>query len=301
MAWFPEESARRSGHGRKAKPLPTVWEVSDELWERIEPLLAAADPPRPTGRPRVDFRRALEGVIFRLRSGVQRNRLPKEFGDDGGVYRRSRRRCADGVTARIRGRLGRGLRGTRRRGLGNGGRATAGWARPGSGGGGAVGPNPADRGKKGTKRSLVVEAGGGPVGGVIGPADRDDPDLLEATLATVVVERPAPTAEAPRNLCLDKGDDTPVGRVAAVSHGHAAHIRPVGEDREAARLAREASGRPPRRWVVERTIGWLSRCRALPVRYDTKPTNHLGLLQLACGLPWRRRLHRLRHGSRDGF
>ncbi len=40
----------------------------------------------------------------------------------------------------------------------------------------------------------------------------------------------------------------------------------------------------PRRGVVERTLGWLSKCRALPIRYDKNGFNHLGLIQLACAL-----------------
>ena len=131
---------------------------------------------------------------------------------------------------------------------------------------------------------------------MIGPANRNDPYLLEETLAAVVADRPGPTVDAPQHLCLDKGYDTPVGRAAAVSHGHTPHIRPVGEEREAARRARDASGHRPRRWVVERTLAWLNRCRSLLIRYDKKPGNYLGLLQLACGLIWWRRLHKLRHG-----
>ena len=46
---------------------------------------------------------------------------------------------------------------------------------------------------------------------------------------------------------------------------------------------------PARRWVVERTLGWLSKCRAILVRYDKKASNYLGLLQLACALIWYRR------------
>ena len=46
---------------------------------------------------------------------------------------------------------------------------------------------------------------------------------------------------------------------------------------------------PARRWVVERTLGWLSKCRAILVRYDKKDTNYLGLLQLGCALLWFRR------------
>ncbi len=85
----------------KVKPLATVWEVSDELWERVEPVLAAAYPPKATGRPRVDFRSVLDGVIFRLRSGVQWNKLPERFGDDSSVHRWFQRWCEDGVMAKV--------------------------------------------------------------------------------------------------------------------------------------------------------------------------------------------------------
>ncbi len=64
------------------KPLPTIWRTPDELWEVIEPVLAEQDPSKPTGRPRVDQRGALDAIIFRMRSGCQWNQLPKEFPDD---------------------------------------------------------------------------------------------------------------------------------------------------------------------------------------------------------------------------
>ena len=46
---------------------------------------------------------------------------------------------------------------------------------------------------------------------------------------------------------------------------------------------------PARRRVVEHTLGWLSKDRAILVRYDEKPANYLGLLQLAFVLIWYRR------------
>ncbi len=83
------------------KPLPTIWRVSDELWERIEPILGEHDPPQRTGRPRVDQRAILDAVIFRLRTGCQWNRLPKEFPDDSTVHRAFQRWVDLGVLDRI--------------------------------------------------------------------------------------------------------------------------------------------------------------------------------------------------------
>ena len=68
-------------------PLPTIWRVSDDLWAKIEPILAEYDRPKRVGRKRIDQRRALDGIIYRMRSGTQWNQLPKEFGDDSSVHR----------------------------------------------------------------------------------------------------------------------------------------------------------------------------------------------------------------------
>ena len=68
-----------------------------------------------------------------------------------------------------------------------------------------VGPSPTDRGKNGVKRSLLVEADGGPLSMVVAGANVRDDKLLAATLDAVVLERSEPTEEAPRHLCLDKG------------------------------------------------------------------------------------------------
>ena len=45
------------------------------------------DPPKSTGRPRIDQRAALDAIIFRMRSGCQWNQLPEEFPDDSSVHR----------------------------------------------------------------------------------------------------------------------------------------------------------------------------------------------------------------------
>jgi putative transposase len=69
------------------RPLPTLWEIPDRLWDRIAPILGALDPPKPRGRRRIDARAALEAIIFRLRTGCQWNHLPASFPDDSSVHR----------------------------------------------------------------------------------------------------------------------------------------------------------------------------------------------------------------------
>ncbi len=140
------------------------------------------------------------------------------------------------------------------------------------------------------KRSLLVEAAGGPLSVVIAGANVRDDKLLEATLDAVVVERPEPTEESPQHLCLDKGYDNRPTRELVEERGYVAHIRRIGEEKKD-----EAGEKryPARRWVVERTLGWLSKCRAVLVRYEKKAANYLGLIKVACILLWYRRQHRL--------
>lgn len=136
----------------------------------------------------------------------------------------------------------------------------------------------------------MTEADGGPLAVVLDGANRHDTKLLAATLEALVIERPTPTEEHPQHLCLDKGYDNPTGHEAVDAHGYVGHIRRIGEEKF------DPSGEkthPARRWVVERTISWLNRCRAILIRWDKKAANYLGLIQLACALLWYRRSHRL--------
>ena len=59
--------------------------LPDELWQEIEPLLPPPPPPSPKGgRPPVDNRKALTGIVFVDRTGIPWQMLPTEaFGVSG--------------------------------------------------------------------------------------------------------------------------------------------------------------------------------------------------------------------------
>ena len=90
--------------GRKRKqagPLATIWRVDDTLWAQAEKVLEEHDPPARFGPERIDQRKALDGVIYRMRSGVQWNHLHAEFGDDASVHRTFQRWVRRGVVGRL--------------------------------------------------------------------------------------------------------------------------------------------------------------------------------------------------------
>ena len=134
-------------------------------------------------------------------------------------------------------------------------------------------------GKKGTKRSLLVDGRGAPLSLIVAGANRHDVKLLGATLDAIVIERPKPTARRPQNLCVDKGyTGKPADKEMRV-RGYIPHVPEKGAPRERHRTKGKA-----RRWVVERTHSWMNNYRKLKVRYEKKVANFEGLLHLATAL-----------------
>ena len=145
-------------------------------------------------------------------------------------------------------------------------------------GGDDTGKNPTDRGKSGTKRSLLTDGRGVPIGIASSGANTHDKKLVEPTLNSIPIERPEPTMHAPQNLLLDKGYDYEDVRQLVEEYGYTAHVSRRGTN---PKLNKRLPGYRSRRWVVERTHSWMNRFRRLLIRWEKKDTNYLGFLHLA--------------------
>jgi putative transposase len=87
---------------KTSKPqAPTIWELPDAVWPMMQAILDEHYPPKPKGHRRVNLRRVLNGIIFRLRTGCQWNQLPAAFGDDSTVHRHFQRWCQQGLFERL--------------------------------------------------------------------------------------------------------------------------------------------------------------------------------------------------------
>src|SRR5438270_7870083 len=164
--------------------------VSDAFWSLFAPLLPSR-PPRPKGgRPPVEDRAALAGILLVLKSGIPWEMLPQEMG------------CGSGMTCwrRLRGWQEAGTwRASHHALLDRLGKAgLIDWSRcpldsaslPAKAGGAATGPNPTDRGKPGSERHLVVDRQGIPLAGLVTAANVDDSPLLEDASDAVPPGRP---------------------------------------------------------------------------------------------------------------
>ena len=73
--------------------------LTERQWERLRPLLPPPPPGR--GRPRRDDRTVVEGILWRLATGVPWRDLPERFGPWRTVYARFRRWQQAGVWDRV--------------------------------------------------------------------------------------------------------------------------------------------------------------------------------------------------------
>jgi len=247
------------------------WEVSDALWEQVAPYIPPT-PPRPKGgRPRMPDRQAFAAIVYLLRTGIQWNALPRERGASSTVHDRLQEWEAAGVFLAL---WQAGLTEYEELcGIEWEWQAVDGVMTKAPFGGAATGANPTDRGKAGTKRSLLVDGAGMPLAVAVDGANRHDSKLLAMTLDGLVVARP----EGQQHLCLDAGYTGPTVAEIVTAHGYTAHVRARREERQEPHPDGKA-----RRWVVERTHSWLNRSRRLFVRWEKKATNYLAFVHLAC-------------------
>ena len=106
-----------------------------------------------------------------------------------------------------------------------------------------TGRNPTDRGKRGSKRSVLSDGRGVPLGVALDGANRNDHKLMRETLAAIPVPRPRPTRRRPQHLCLDKGYDYAEPRALAEEFSFTLHLRCRGEEAWAKRHARAKARR----------------------------------------------------------
>ena len=258
-----------------AKPL-----LTDDLWQRIEPLLPPVKPRRfrYPGRKPLSHRQALTGILFVLKTGLNWNDLPRELNCGSGS--RCRRRLAEwqeaGVWVRLHALLLDELQGADK----------IDWSRAAVdssfaralGGGEETGPNPTDRGKKGTKHHAVVDAHGIPLSATVTAANTPDvKELLEVVDQIPDVRgKPGRPRRRPEALYGDRAYDSQPHREGLRGRG----IKP----KLARRNTEHGSGLGVFRWVVEQFFSHLHRFRKLRLRTDWTLAAHDGLLKLACSL-----------------
>jgi transposase len=218
--------------------------IIDPIWEQFEALLPERDVDHPLGchNPRIPDRVVFEKLVQVLVFGCAYERIADTSCSATTLRRRRDEWIDSGVMERLRGMVLDAY--DRMIGLDLSDVAVDCCITKAPCGGEKAGRSPVDRGKRGIKRSMVVDANGIPLGAIAAPANRHDSPLLGETLDTMEA-----LGELPERMSvhLDRGYDSGVTRERLWRRELVAEISEQGWPAPIAAT---------KRWVVERTTSW---------------------------------------------
>jgi len=257
-------------------PATYATSLTDAEWALVAPVLPA---PAATGRPRRwPLRRILDAILYVLRTGGAWRHLPREFPPWLTVHRWFLRLARAGAFERLahalamadRERVGREASPTA---------AVLDAQAARSGGVGVAGPRGYDPARRvvGRKRHALTDTDGRLLLAAISPANLHDSHGGVALLRAS--RRPWPF------LARCYADRAYAGARVATATSVAVTI--VG-----APQGQKGFAVQPRRWVIERTFGWIGRCRRLARDHEATPSPALAFFVLAAAMVLVRRLAR---------
>jgi transposase len=260
------------------------FKVPDALWEIVRSLLPEPAEAGKPGRPRASDRAALNGIWYVLWTGCQWKAVHRSwFGVSSSViHERFQTWRAMGIFAGMMRAMIQFYQ--REHAIGWEWQSIDSKSCPAPLGGEATGRNPTDRGKRGSKIHLLVDEHGAPLSLHVSAANEHDKWSADDLIVSLLSERPDPeTVE--QHLCADKGYDYDDVHALAAQASYTPHIKHRRRRNEPPVEECPIPGElryPARRWVIERTLGWLAKRRSLRLRWCKKRDNWLALLQFAC-------------------
>jgi transposase len=233
--------------------------LTDAEWNLLEPLIPK---PRKKGRPQIDRRKIVDAILYVAKGGIQWRLLPHDFPCWQTVYHVFRRWTLDNTWDGLNARLRAQVRAAEVKDC----RPTAAILDSQSvksdPHGGEVGYDSAKK-IKGRKRHILVDTLGLLLGIVVTPASTPERDGGQALL-----QRTVAVFTWLRLLWVDGGYTGPAFAAWVANLRSTLKVEVVKRSDDA--VGFEVL---PRRWVVERTFGWLMRHRRLVRDYEVTETS----------------------------
>jgi transposase len=247
-------------------------DLTDEEWAQVEPLI----PPAKRGgrRREVDVREVLNGIMYVLSTGCQWRYIPRDLPPRSTLHDYLQRWDYDGTLGKIHYALYQKCREQ----VGREASPTAciidsQSVKSGEKGGACIDPKGYDAGKKisGKKRHILVDTTGLLMHAVVHPADIQDRDGGLLVLASLFGLYPFL-----QKLFADGGYQGEQFRreLANVLPRLSVDIVKRSDTAKGFEVL-------PRRWVVERTLAWLNRCRRLTKDFENLSRTALAFIRLA--------------------
>lgn len=236
-----------------------IYRMPGKLWKLLKKHLPKEPTVRKPGRPRVRNRDVLDGIWHVLWTGCQWKSIEKEWfhASSSVLHKRFQTWQANGLFELLFKKMVKFY--ARECQIGWKWQSVDSMMSPSPLGGSKTGKNPTDRAKLGSKVHLRVDERGAPLAVFITGANEHDKWSADDLIIHIVAKRP----NSEQHFCADKGYDYEDVHVFVGLKNYIAHIkhrRRRNEPKEDCPIPGEASF-PTRRWVVERTFGWLSKRR----------------------------------------
>ena len=246
--------------------------IPDSLWCEIEKLIPKKE--MCIGRPEFDNRKAFEGIVLVLKTGIQWRYLPEKYGCPTTVHGKYMKWVRAGIFRKM---IIKAREYYRRKNSKNNWYAfdtiskKAPFALFG-------GKSPTDRAKKGIKHTLLVDRKGAPIFVNVSSANKHDSQLFypiihgmrKSKRTRIIAADSAFDVKKLRSICKNKN----IALIASPNPRRRKDIHKFNV---------------PHRWIVEQSFGILSWFRSLKICWAKTLESALGFLQIACSL----RLYRM--------
>jgi transposase len=247
-------------------PYPT--DVSDDEWAFVVPYLTLMTEDAPQRRH--DLREVFNALRWIVHTGAPWRYLPGDLPPWEAVYQQTRRWLDAGVFAMMVHDLREVLRWAEGRTPQPSAVIFDSATRQSTPESGARAGYDGYKRRKGSKIHLAVDTLGHLLAVLVTPANAQDREQVEA-LAAAVQEA---TGQTIALAFVDQGYTGDAPAAAAATHGIQLEVVKLPEAKKGFVLL-------PRRWVVERSFAWVSRCRRLAKDYERLPDVVAGLHFLA--------------------
>jgi putative transposase len=256
------------------------YRIPGKLWKLLKKQLPKEPKKKGRGRPRVKNRDVMEGIWYVLWTGCQWKSIRKEWFNVSSsvLHERFQTWQEQGIFEKLFKTIVKYY--ARERKIGWKWQSVDSMMSPAPLGGAKTGKNPTDRSKSGSKIHILVDERGAPLAIWITGANEHDKWSADDLIMHIVVKRP----NSEQHFCGDKGYDFEDVREFIGLMNYIDHIkrrRKRGEPKDECPIPGEKTY-PARRWVVERTLGWLAKRRSIATRWCKKPQNWLAFVHLAC-------------------
>jgi len=270
-------------HTQKPKNVD-YFRVPRPLWRRLKRILPPEGAHSGPGRKPAENRRVVNGIWYVMWTGCQWKAVHRDwFGVcSTTIHQRFQQWQQNGVFERLMREFIQFYE--HRRGILWTWQAIDSKSCPAPLGGNDTGKSPVDRSKRGSKIHILVDGRGAPLAVYVTGANIHDKWLVDEVVISIVVPRPDPQ-QVEQHLCLDKGYDFADVHNFVEQERYVAHIKHRRRRNEPLIEYCPVPGEtqfPARRWVVERTFGWLAKRRSLRTRWAKKSQNWLALIHFAC-------------------